>query len=72
MKPKIKLADFYHIIEERQQGNKLEVTGILNPQDMSSDGMQKNAIVATFDQQDGPKGSWETRNWHKRQQGMER
>ena len=70
MKPSIMLCDFWHVVEERQKGKRLEVTGILSPLDMTSEGMQKNAITAIFEPQDGPKGSWTTRNWHKRQQGM--
>jgi hypothetical protein len=55
------MSDFYHVIEERQRGDdRLDVTGILNPQDMTAEGIQKNAIVVMFTPQPEPKDSWES------------
>jgi hypothetical protein len=68
MKPLIRLCDFYHIMDEREEAGKLVVTGVLDPQDMTSEGMQRNAIVAVFQPaQGGPKGSWQTAEWKRRE-----
>jgi hypothetical protein len=65
MKPAIRLCDFYHIFEEREESGKLVVVGILDPlQDLLD--LKKDAIVATFrTEQGGLKGGWWTMDYER-------
>jgi hypothetical protein len=79
MKSTIRMSDFWHIIDKQQRGEAVEIVGIIlelsnekmlkiKPVGMTIEEMLGNAIVAIFEPQEGPKDSWETRDYSLRRE----